>query len=208
MNPASSGWRKQVVKSCKPAPNLCFLDAMGDDGYSRMSARPTVSLSWWRAQVLGLANYVENASARYHVIANNLITVTSPRFKVAYEMFARTSAARSLDVLRKTQCICFAKFGTEQKARYGFTLFLAGAGNGDRISVGTDAQAGKWWDFFTKARSLGKAVGSATTSGNLLTRRYTHGFIVVNIGRTAARVSRSGVTKLVAAHDGRIVITS
>ena len=86
MNPASPGWRKQVVRNCRPAPDLCFLDAMGDDGYDRMSARPTVSLSWWRAQTTALANYVEHASTRYHVIANNLITVTHPRFLVAYDI--------------------------------------------------------------------------------------------------------------------------
>jgi hypothetical protein len=206
MNPASSGWRHQVARNCRPAPNLCFLDAMGDDGYTRMSARPSVSLSWWRAQTTALANYVENASRHYHVIANNLITVTNPKFRVAYEMFGRTSASRSLDVLRRTRCFCFAKFGTEQGARYGFTLFLAGAGKGDRISVGTDAQAGKWWDFFTKAKSLGRAVAPATTTGNLLSRRFTNGFIVVNTGRTAQRFSRSGVTRTVSARDGMIVI--
>jgi len=205
MNPGSSGWRHQVVKNCHPAPSLCFLDAMGDDGYSRMSARPTVSLSWWRAQTTSLANYVENASTRYHVIANNLITVTHPKFRVAYEMFGRTSASRSLDVLRRTKCFCFAKFGTEQGARYGFTLFLAGAGKGDRISVGTDSQAGKWWDFFTRAKSLGRAVAPAKTTGSLLSRRFSHGFIVVNVGRTAQRFSRSGVTRTVGAHDGMIV---
>ena len=206
MNPASAGWRRQVVKNCRPAPSLCFLDAMGDDGYTRMSARPTVSLSWWRAETTSLANYVENASSRYHVIANNLITVTHPRFRVAYEMFGRTSAARSLDVLRRTRCFCFAKFGTEQGARYGFALFLMGAGKGDRISVGTDFQAGKWWDFFTKAKSLGRAVSPAVTSGNLLSRRFANGFVVVNVGGTAQRFSRSGVTHMLAARDGMFVI--
>jgi hypothetical protein len=205
MNPASAGWRKQVVKNCRPAPSLCFLDAMGDDGYSRMSGRPTVSLKWWRSQTTALANYVENASSRYHVIANNLITVTNPKFHVAYEMFARTPAARSLDVLRRTKCICFAKLGTERGARYGFALFMVGAGKGDRISVGTDAQAGKWWDFFNRANRLGRAVSTARTSGGLITRRYAHGFIAVNTGRTAVRVARSG-GKTVAAHDGMIVV--
>jgi hypothetical protein len=208
MNPGSAGWRKHVVQNCKPAPNLCFLDAMGDDGYSRTSGRPSISLSTWRSRVTALANYVENASDRYHVIANNLITVTHPKFRVAYEMFARTSAARSLDVLRRTTCICFAKLGTEQGARYGFTLFLAGAGKGDRISVGTDAQAGKWWDFFNKAGSLGRAVADAKTSGGLITRRYSHGYILVNTGRTAARFSRSGISKTVGARDGMIVINN
>lgn len=206
MNPASPGWRKQVAKNCRPAPSLCFLDAMGDDGYDRVSARPSVSLSWWRTATTGLANSVENASSRYHVIANNLITVTNPRFLVAYEMFGRTSAARSLDVLRRTKCVCFAKFGTEQSARYGFTLFLAGAGRGDRISVGTDSQAGKWWDFFDRAKLLGHGVAPATTTGSLISRRFSNGFIVVNVGRTAQRFSRSGVTRTLAARDGMIVI--
>lgn len=206
MNPASSGWRHQVVKNCRPAPDLCFLDAMGDDGYTRMSARPTVSLSWWRSQTTALANYVEGASRRYHVIANNLITVAHPRFRVAYEMFGRTPAARSLAVLHRTKCFCFAKFSTEQGARYGFTLFLTGAGKGDRISVGTDAQAGKWWDFFNQAARLGHSAGPATTTGNLISRRYRNGFIVVNTGRTAQRFSRSGLTKTLAARDGMIVI--
>jgi hypothetical protein len=207
MNPASSGWRHQVVKSCHGAPDLCFLDAMGDDGYSRMSARPTVSLSWWRAQTTALANYVENASRGWHVIANNLITVSHPKFRVADEMFGRSSAARSLSVLRRTKCICFAKFGTEQGARYGFTLFLMGAGKGDRISVGTDSQAGKWWDFFNRAKGLGRAVAPATTTGNLMTRRYRNGFVVVNVGRTAQRFSRSGVSRTLAARDGLIVVS-
>ncbi len=206
MNPASPGWRKQVVRNCRPAPDLCFLDAMGDDGYDRMSARPTVSLSWWRSQTTALATYVERASSRYHVIANNLITVSHPVFRVADEMFGRASATRSLQVLRRTKCICFAKFSTEQGARYGFTLFLMGAGRGDRISVGSDSQAGKWWDFFDRARLLGRAVGRATTTGNLLSRRFSRGFVVVNIGRTAQRFSRSGVSKTVSAHDGTIVI--
>lgn len=206
MNPASLGWRRQVVKNCRPAPDLCFLDAMGDDGYARVSARPSVSLSWWRAQTTALANYVENASTRYHVIANNLISVTHPRFLVAYEMFGRTSASRSLDVLRRTKCVCFAKFGTEQGARYGFTLFLAGAGRGDRISVGSDSQAGKWWDFFDRAKLLGHGVAPATTTGNLISRRFSNGFIVVNVGRTAQRFSRSGVTRTLAARDGMIAI--
>ena len=206
MNPASSGWRKQVVKNCRQAPNFCFLDAMGDDGYDRVSARPSVSLSWWRAATTGLANYVEDASSRYHVVANNLITATNPRFGVAYEMFGRTSAARSLDVLRHTKCLCFAKFGTEQGARYGFTLFLAGAGRGDRISVGSDSQAGKWWDFFDRAKLLGHGVAPATTTGTLISRRFSHGFIVVNVGRTAQQFSRSGVSRTLAARDGMIVI--
>jgi hypothetical protein len=206
MNPASSGWRHQVVRNCRRAPDLCFLDAMGDDGYSRMSARPTVSLSWWRSQTTALANYVENASSSYHVIANNLITVSHPKFRVAYEMFGRTSAARSLEVLRRTTCICFAKFGTEQGARYGFSLFLMGAGKGDRISVGSDSQAGKWWDFFTKAKALGRAVAPAAATGNVLSRRYRNGFVVVNVGRTAQRFSRSGVTRTLAARDAMIVV--
>jgi hypothetical protein len=206
MNPASAGWRRHVAQTCRPSPSFCFLDAMGTDGYTRTNVRPSVSLSWWVAQTTGLANYVENASTRYRVVANNLITARNPKFRVAYEMFGRTSAARSLDILRHTQCLCFAKFATTQSARYGFTLFLVGAGKGDRISVGSDAQAGKWWSFFTTAKGLGSAVAKATVNGNIISRRYKHGMVVVNTGGTAQSFAQSGSSRTLAARDGMIII--
>ena len=91
--------------------------------------------------------------------ANNLLAARGAKYMVAYEMFARVSASRSLDVLRHTKCLCFAKLGTESGARYGFTLFLSGYGKGDRISVGTDQQAGKWWDFFKPRGPTGQSDG-------------------------------------------------
>jgi hypothetical protein len=206
MNPASAGWRHHVVGACKPSPTFCFLDAMGTDGYSRTVVRPHVSLSWWVKETTALANYVESASGRYRVVANNLLTSRGPRFMVAYEMFGRTSASRSLDILRHTQCLCFAKFGTEQAARYGFALFLVGAGKGDRISVGTDSQAGKWWDFFTTAKGLGSALSRATTNGYIITRKYRNGVVVVNTGRTAQSFVRAGSSRTLGARDGEIIL--
>jgi hypothetical protein len=206
MNPSSSGWRQQVVQNCSGAPQWCFVDAMGTDGYQRMSAKPTVSESWWVSQTTAEANYVENASSRWSVMANNLITAVNPNFSVGFEMFARVSATKSLQVLRNTKCYCFAKLGTESGARYGFTLFLSGAGAGDHISVGTDSQTGKWWDFFSSAGQLGSPTGEATISGTLITRQFTNGEVIVNTGSTTATVGRSGSVTSVPPHDGKIIV--
>ncbi len=203
MNPGSLGWRQQVVRNCSGAPQWCFVDAMGIDGYQRMSAKPTVSESWWVKETIAEANYVENASSRWSVMANNLITVTNPSFSVGFEMFGRVPAQRSLQVLRSTRCYCFAKFGTEQGARYGFTLFLTGAGRGDHISVGTDSQAGKWWDFFGNAGKLGDPTGPPSTSGSLIVRHFAHGEVVVNTGSSSTSTRSAGT---VAPHDGKIIL--
>jgi hypothetical protein len=211
MNPASAGWRKQVVKNCAGSPSFCFLDAMGSDGYSRTNVHPNVSLSWWTQQTLGLANYVSNASRKWGIAANNLLAARGAKYMVAYEMFARVSASRSLDVLRHTRCLCFAKLGTETGARYGFTLFLSGYGRGDRISVGTDQQAGKWWDFFKRAGQLGSPTAKMHVNGTIITRTFKHGMVVVNtgsstkpLGRLASRLSSGSDT--VKAHSGRILL--
>jgi hypothetical protein len=211
MNPASSGWRKQVVRNCHGSPSFCFLDAMGSDGYDRTNVRPNVSLSWWTQQTLGLASYVSKASRKWGVAANNLLAARGAKYKVAYEMFARVSAARSLDVLRHTRCLCFAKLGTETGARYGFTLFLSGYGKGDRISVGTDQQAGKWWDFFNRAGQLGRPTAKMNVNGTIITRTFTNGMVVVNtgssahtLGRVASRLANG--SKTVKAHSGRILL--
>jgi hypothetical protein len=211
MNPASSGWRKQVVRNCHGSPSFCFLDAMGSDGYDRTNVRPNVSLSWWTQQTMGLASYVSKASRKWGVAANNLIAARGAKYKVAYEMFARVSAARSLDVLRHTRCLCFAKLGTETGARYGFTLFLSGYGKGDRISVGTDQQAGKWWDFFNRAGQLGRPTAKMRVNGTIITRTFTNGMVVVNtgssartLGRVASRLASGSNT--VKAHSGRILL--
>ena len=211
MNPASAGWRKQVVKNCQGSPSFCFLDAMGSDGYSRTNVHPNVSLSWWTQQTLGLANYVSNASRKWGIAANNLLAARGAKYMVAYEMFARVSASRSLDVLRHTRCLCFAKLGTETGARYGFTLFLSGYGRGDRISVGTDQQAGKWWDFFNRAGQLGSPTAKLRVNGAIITRTFKHGMVVVNtgnsakpLGRLASRLSSGSDT--VKAHSGRILL--
>jgi hypothetical protein len=203
MNPSSSGWRHQVVKNCAGAPQWCFVDAMGADGYTRMSAKPTVSESWWIQQTIAEATYVENASSKWSVMANNAITAKNPPFAVGFEMFGRVSAQKSLQVLEHTRCYCFAKLGTESGALYGLTLFLAGAGRGDRISVGTDAQTGKWWDFFARAGKLGRPSGLATVSGNLVTRKYTGGRVVVNIGSSPISAARS---VSLAPHTGKIIL--
>jgi hypothetical protein len=208
MNPSSSGWRQQVVHNCAGAPQWCFLDAMGTDGYHRMSANPTVSESWWIQQTTAEANYVEDASSAWSVMANNLITVTNPKFAVGFEMFARVSAEKSLQVLRNTRCYCFAKLGTESGARYGYTLFLSGAGAGDHISVGTDSQTGKWWDFYSTATKLGSPTGDATISDGVITRQFTNGTVVVNTGSSTTTVARSGTTSTLASHDGEIILNS
>jgi len=203
MNPSSSGWRQQVVQNCSGAPQWCFVDAMGADGYQRMSAKPTVSESWWIQQTIDEANYVENASSKWSVMANNAITANNPNFAVGFEMFARVSAQQSLNVLEHTRCYCFAKLGTESGARYGFTLFLAGAGAGDHISVGTDSQTGTWWDFFANAGKLGSPTAAATVSGSLITRPFTGGEVVVNTGSSAVTTRSAGT---VAGHDGKIIV--
>src|SRR4051794_10974344 len=211
MNPSSPGWRKQVVKNCKGSPSFCFLDAMGSDGYDRTNVHPNVSLSWWTQQTIGLANYVSNASRNWGVAANNLLAARGAKYMVAYEMFARVPASRSLDVLRHTRCLCFAKLGTETGARYGFTLFLSGYGKGDRISVGTDQQAGKWWDFFKRARPLGKPTAKMTVKGAIITRTFRHGMVVVNTGSSARSLGRmasrlASGSKIVKSHSGRILL--
>jgi hypothetical protein len=211
MNPSSPGWRKQVVQNCKGSPSFCFLDAMGTDGYARTNVRPNVSLSWWTQQTLGLASYVDKASSNWGVAANNLIAARGANYMVAYEMFARVPASRSLDVLRHTKCLCFAKLGTESGARYGFTLFLSGYGRGDRISVGTDQQAGKWWDFFNRAGKLGKPTAKMKVNGAIITRTFKHGMVVVNtgssthsLGRLASRLANG--SKTVKGHHGKILL--
>jgi hypothetical protein len=211
MDPSSRGWRRQVVRNCKGSPSFCFLDAMGSDGYSRTNVRPSVSLSWWTKQTLGLASYVSNASRNWGVAANNLLAARGANYMVAYEMFARVSASRSLDVLRHTKCLCFAKLGTVTGARYGFTLFLSGYGRGDRISVGTDQQAGKWWDFFKRARQLGKPTAKLNVNGTIITRAFKNGMVVVNTGSSAQPLGRvasriAGASKIVKAHSGRILL--
>jgi hypothetical protein len=203
MNPSNSGWRQQVVKNCAGAPQWCFVDAMGADGYQRMSAKPTVSESWWIQQTIDEANYVENASSAWSVMANNAITATNANFAVGFEMFGRVSAQKSLQVLESTRCYCFAKFGTESTALYGYTLFLVGYGPGDHISVGTDSQTGKWWDFFASAGKLGDPKGAATTSGNVVTRQFASGQVVVNTGSTSVTVGRS---VSLAPHTGKIIL--
>jgi hypothetical protein len=207
MNPGSSGWRQQVVSNCAGAPQWCFVDAMGTDGYQRMSAKPTVSQSWWIEQTTAEANYVENASSNWSVMANNLITVNNATFAVGFEMFGRVSASQSWQVLRNTKCYCFAKLGTESSALYGFTLFLAGAGPGDHISVGTDSQTGKWWDFFTSAGQLGSPTAEPTVGTNgLIVRQYTNGKVAVNTSNTTTTVTRSGGTTSLAPHTGKIIL--
>jgi hypothetical protein len=203
MNPSSSGWRAQVVKNCAGAPQWCFVDAMGADGYQRMSAKPTVSESWWIQQTIDEANYVENASSSWSVMANNAITASNARFSVGFEMFARVSAQKSLQVLESTRCYCFAKFSTDSQALYGFTLFLAGAGPGDHISVGSDSQTGKWWSFFDTAGKLGNPTAAAKTSGNVVTRQFANGQVVVNTGSSSVTVGRS---VSLAPHTGKIIL--
>jgi hypothetical protein len=206
MNPQSSGWRHHVLDACKAAPSFCFVDAMGVDGYQRTTPRPSVSEAWWVKYTTSEASFLEKASGNFHVVANNLTTSTYPKFRVAYEMFGRTSATRSLWVLRHTKCFCFAKFPTEQSAMYGYSLFLAGAGRRDRISVGSDSQAGKWWDFFDTASQLGRPDGRAVDHDGVLVRAYTNGVVIVNTtsGARQLTVRRSGYS--LAAHSGRIVI--
>ena len=126
-------------------------------------------------------------------------------------MFARVSASRSLDVLRHTKCLCFAKLGTETGARYGFTLFLSGYGKGDRISVGTDQQAGKWWDFFRRAGSLGRPTAKMKVNGAIITRTFTKGMVVVNTGSSAHTLGRvasrlTSGSDIVKGHSGKILL--
>jgi hypothetical protein len=206
MNPGSKGWRAHVLDACKGAPSFCFVDAMGIDGYQRATPKPDVTEAWWVKQTTAEANYLEKASSHFHIVANNLITSTYPRFRVAYEMFGRTQATRSLWVLRHSKCFCFAKFDTEQGALYGYTLFLAGAGKRDRISVGSDSQAGKWWDFFDTAAKLGKPADRMHDHDGVIVRRYTNGTVVVNTTSSAQQltVRRSGYS--LAAHSGKIIV--
>ena len=44
------------------------VSSMGADGYTRMSAKPTVSESWWIQQTIAEANYVENASRKWSIM--------------------------------------------------------------------------------------------------------------------------------------------
>jgi hypothetical protein len=212
MNPANAGWRQYVASQCRP--NFCFLDSLGEDGYERATPQPReLTRAEWKRVAAGLVAYVESRSGAYDIVANNLL-VAHQRFAIGYEMFARTAARTSLDVLRKTTCYCFAKLGTLQGARYGYTLFLSGADPSDRISVGTDAQVGKWWPFFGQAQGLGSPVGEPRVDGGLITRAYTNGTVVVNTGRTprtltvrrlGSEAGRASSAIEVAPRDGRII---
>jgi hypothetical protein len=191
MNPASSGWRKEVAKACSKVPDWCFVDAMGEDGYTRVTGKPKMTRDQWNKALIEMANYLENAGS-YRVMANNLISAKNPKFAVGFEMFARVPAERSLQVLKNTPCYCFVKLGTVERARYGFSLFLSGANSADRVSVGTDHQPGKWWPFFTKGARLGKATGEATIHGGVITRTFENGTVVVNAGSSAKRLTLTG----------------
>ncbi|MDX6534737.1 MAG: putative glycosyl hydrolase family 15 [Gaiellales bacterium] len=213
MNPASSGWRKEVAKACSKVPDWCFVDAMGDDGYTRVTAKPKMSKAQWTRALLDMASYLEKAGS-YRVVANNLISAKGDKIAVGYEMFARVPAERSLQVLKNTVCFCFVKLGTTERARYGFSLFLSGANSADRVSVGTDHQPGKWWPFFKKGAQLGKALGEATVKGDLITRQFEHGTVVVNAGSSEKRLALGagrqpvgGAAALkVGARDGAIIL--
>jgi len=219
MNPASSGWRKEVAKACSKVPDWCFVDAMGEDGYSRVSAKPKMSLAQWNRALIDMATYLENAG-RWKLMANNLISARGAKFAVGYEMFARVPAERSLQVLKNTICYCFVKLGTTERARYGFSLFLSGANTQDKVSVGTDHQPGKWWPFFTKAAKLGDALGAAVVRDGVITRRFEHGTVVVNAtstaksvsvaaaphGRQSAQAASSSSVTVVGARDGAIIL--
>lgn len=219
MNPASSGWRKEVAKACSKVPSWCFVDAMGEDAYTRVSAKPKMSLAQWNSALLSMANWLEQAG-RWKLMANNLISARGASFAVGYEMFARVSAQRSLQVLENTVCYCFVKLGTVQRARYGFSLFLSGANSRDKVSVGTDSQPGKWWPFFKQGAALGRALGAAVVRGGVITRRFEHGTVIVNgtstaksvavptasRGRQAATGASSASVTTVGPRDGAIVL--
>jgi hypothetical protein len=205
MNPANTGWRNHVAGQCRSA--FCFLDALGENGYERARPRPVeLTRDGWNRAAAGLAAAVEAKSSAYRAVANNVVGVSRPSFDIGFEMFARTSAEKSLSVVRNTNCYCFVKLGTERGSRYGFTLFLAGASSADRVSVGTDSQLGKWWPIFDRARSLGSPSASAKWSGNVITRPFTGGAIVTNTGSSGRRVSIAGKSVFVAAKDGAIVL--
>jgi uncharacterized protein with LGFP repeats len=87
-------------------------------------------------------------------------------------------------------------------------LFLSGAGAGDHISVGTDSQTGKWWDFYSNASQLGSPTGDATISNGVITRQFTNGTVVVNTGSSTTTVASSGTSTTVAPHDGKILLNS
>ena len=216
MNPASPGWRGYVASQCRSS--FCFLDSLGRNGYERARPRPReLTMDGWLRAAAGLAAYVESRTRTYDVVANNLALPTRQPFMVGFEMFARASAKKSLNVLRTQTCYCFAKLGTFAGARYGFTLFLSGADPRDRISVGTDAQIGKWWSFFNRAGALGSPTGPARVEGDLIVRPFANGSVVVNTGRSArkvavgalhvpgARASAAGAAVTVAARDGMIL---
>jgi hypothetical protein len=194
MNPSSSGWRKEVAKACAPSPQWCFVDAMGEDAYTRVTAKPAISQAQWDKGVEGLATYLTKVGT-YRVMANNLIWVKNPPYAVGYEMFARVPSQKSLQVLKNTPCYCFIKLGTVERARYGFSLFLSGYDGSDRVSVGTDTQPGKWWPFFNKGAKLGSALGPATVSGGLITRPFEHGMVVVNGGSTSKSITMPGAAR-------------
>lgn len=212
MNPASQGWRKEVHKACAPSPDWCFVDAMGEDGYTRVSAKPAMSKDQWTRALIDMANYLENAGP-YRVVANNLIKAKNPKFAVGYEMFARVPKERSLQVLKNTPCYCFVKLGTVERARYGFSLFLSGYNGGDRVSVGTDSQPGKWWPFFQRSARLGKPTGEARVAGGLITRTFENGTVVVNGGSSAKSLTLAGgkvatraTSRTIGPRDGMIVL--
>ena len=183
----------------------------GRDGDGRLPAHvgeADRSESWWIQQTTAEANYVEDASSAWTVMANNLITVTNPKFAVGFEMFARVSAAQSLQVLRNTRCYCFAKLGDGRALRVhvvpirrrGRRPHQRGHRLADRQVVG----------LLSNASNLGSPTGDATISNGVITRQFTNGTVVVNNGSstTAVAVARAGTTTTVAPHDGKIILDS
>ena len=92
MNPASSAGASRSSRPAALRPTSASSTRWAPTATTAPGPGQSESRSWWIQQTTAEANYVENASSRWGVVANNLITARNPTSRVGFEMFAGGSA--------------------------------------------------------------------------------------------------------------------